>query len=152
MFFYISKHSICPDFKQSFRVVDFSCNRYTNFFHFFAFFLSICAEFLWGLCFLIVLSVIYKTGLYGSNGWKDESSCNSFIVWRTKKEIMVSRVSIICTILCSNVWFVWNYTRFRFLRTCKPYSGPYDGHFMIFMYTILLYRQFLTFMQPYVTI
>ena len=107
-----------------------------------------CSEFLWR----IVLSVIHKTGLYASNGEKDGSWCNFFNVWRIKKEITVSRFSIICTILCSNVWFVWNHTRFGFLKTCKPYFGPYYGQFMIFMYAIPLYGQFVTSTPPYVTI
>ena len=133
LFFQRSRHSVYPDFMQSVRVVDFFCPRYTNFFHIFASFFSTCSEFLWGLCFLIVLSVICKTGLYGSNGWKDESWCNFFNVWRNRRQIMVSKFSIIGTILCSNVWFVWNYTRFGFLKRCKLHSGPYYGQFMTFM-------------------
>ena len=125
---------------------------YQHFFHIFASFFSRCSEFAWGLCFLIVLSVIYQTWLYDSNNWKNVSWCNFFSVWRTKTEIIVSRVSIICTILCSNVWFVWNHTRFGFCKTCKRYSGQYYGQFILFKYAILLYAQFMTFFPPYVTI
>ena len=50
--------------------------------------------------------VFFSMLLYGSNGWKDGSF---FSVWRIKKEVMVSRFSIIRTIR-SNVWFVWNHT------------------------------------------
>ena len=71
---------------------------------------------------------------------------------KIKKEIMVSRFSIIRTILCSNVWLVWNHTRFGFLKTCKPYSGSYNGQFIIFMYAMLLHGQVITFTQSYLTI
>ena len=68
MFFQSSKFSIFLGFMPSFRVVDLFCCRSANFFYVFASFFSTCLEFLWGLWFLIVLSVVYKTGLYGSNG------------------------------------------------------------------------------------
>ena len=38
------------------------------------------------------------------------------------------------------------------IGSCKRYVGPYYGQFMILMHAILLYGQFMTFMQPYVTI
>ena len=38
------------------------------------------------------------------------------------------------------------------LDACTPYSAPYYGQYRIFMYAILLYRQFFIFMQPYITI
>ena len=38
------------------------------------------------------------------------------------------------------------------LKTCKPHSDPYYGQFMIFMYAIFLYEQFMMFMQPYIAI
>ena len=80
-----------------------------TFFHISASFFSTCSEFLWGLWFLIVLSVVQKTGLYGSNGWKDAT----FLMYeKPEGETGVCRVSIICTILCSNLWFVWNHARF----------------------------------------
>ena len=60
-------------------------------------------------------------------------------------KIMVSRFSIICTILCSNVWFVWNHKWFGFSKTCEPYFCPSYGQFMIFLYAILLYGQCMTF-------
>ena len=37
------------------------------------------------------------------------------------------------------------------LKTYKPYSASYYAQF-IFMYAILLYEQFMAFMQPYITI
>ena len=48
--------------------------------------------------------------------------------------------------------FFWKHTRFGCLKTCKLYAGPYYRQFMILMHAILLYEQFMTFMQPYVTI
>ena len=96
-----------------------------------------------------------KRALYDSNGWK-YGSWNKFLnVWNSKWEIMVSRVSIMCTILCFNVWFVWNRKTFGSLKTCKPYSAPHYDHFMIFIQAILLYEQFMTIhiwaMVPYIS-
>ena len=145
MIFQSSRHSAYLDFIVI-RIVEFFCRRYISFYPHLCFFLFDHAQNFSGGCFLIVLSVFWKTGLYGSNDWKDGSWCNFFSVWRIKKEIMVSKFSIFCTKLCSNVWFVWNHTRFEILKTCEPYSGAYYGQFMIFMYAILLYGQFMTFM------
>ena len=53
-----------------------------------------------------------------------------FSCQKSKMEVMVSTVSIVCKILCSNVWFVWNNSIFGSLRTCKPYSAPTEGQFI----------------------
>ena len=60
----------------------------------------------------------------------------SFSCIKTKREIMVARVSLICTIICFNIWFIWNHTRFGLLKTCKPYFFHSYGQFM---YAIHLY-------------
>ena len=77
---------------------------------------------------------------------------NFFNVWRCKSEKLVSRFSIICTTLCSNIWFVWNHARFRSLKTCKSCAIPYYDPFMILMHAQFLYGYCMTFTQPNVTI
>ena len=75
----------------------------------------------------------------------------TFSMYKRSKEIKVSRVSIIRTMLCSKVWFVRNHTKFESLKTCKPFSEPSYGQFIILMYAILMYGQFMTFIQSYIT-
>ena len=39
-----------------------------------------------------------------------------------------------------------------YLKTCKRHSAPYYCQFVIFRHAVLLYRQFMIIMQPYITI
>ena len=108
-----------------------------TFFHVFAVFFLACSEFHWRLWILIVLSVFYKTELSGSDGWKDGSWCNFFNASKAKREIMVSRVSIIYTyyvpmyglsgiIQNLGLWKYANHTLVHimanFWYSCMPYS------------------------------
>ena len=143
------KTFIFPDFMQSFRVCSFLLSPICQ--HFFSIFASIFCEMLKisprPLVSNNVVSCL-KTWLYRSNTWKYGSWCNYFNVRKSKKEIMVSRISTICSIFCPTVSFVWSYASFGPLKTFKAYAGSYNGQFMIFMYAILLQGQSMTFMQP----
>ena len=127
---------------QSFRIVGFLCRRYTDIFWHFCFFLFDILRTSLRALVSNSLSVIHKTELYGPKSWKYGSWSSFFNAWKSRREIMVSKISIICTILCSYLWFVWNHTiykRFNAVHShtllhvmssswysCMPYSCIYS--------------------------
>ena len=138
-FFASSRRFVFPaDFMQSFRVVDFFLPPINHdFFHIFAFLFHMLKISLRGLWFVIVSSS-RKTGLCGSKVCNCESWFYFVNVWKSKREILVSRISKIYTILCSNLRFVWIHTRFRVLINLQLICfAPYIGQLMVFMYAIL---------------
>ena len=78
---------------------------YQHFFHIFASFFSTCSEFLRGIWFLIILPIVYKTGLYGLNVGK-YGSWHFFNVWKPKREILVLQKNVSLNLLSLEIFIL----------------------------------------------
>ena len=147
MFFQSSKHSANPDFIVI-QVVEFFCRRCINVYSRLCFFLLAVLRLPLKALFSNSFVSYRKNGALWFKwlkGWilvqflqciKNQKGDDGLQVFHTMFQCMV----------CLESYKIWVF------KTCKPYSGPHYGQFMILMYAKLLYGQFMTSMQPYVTI